>query len=1140
MRVACARWGDAPFAHIVVAACVDVVRCPPGEVARDGRWSADEGVDDDGARDGNDRGRASERGDGDDAFISEEERWAWTGARDGGIVRWALDAGAARRAGGVGAASYCSGHDDTIVALVPTSRAIVSVDEAGVMCAWDRLTGKCLRKHAWNIEVRLVCESAIECGGSEAVAIIAAVESRGQLCKVIDPMGPKAFDLVLPPELDGVIKIFVDCGTLSVMDNNGHTHSWAKIHELSAMEKAMTPSVSTLDLTGWGNIPNPIIGHIGEVVEGADSFHHTLDTLVGRVQIHGNKTNCIVSLTDRSFALTDKWDSNPDVVVTSCAPAKGGVYAPESYVYGYSDGTICSKPLYGSSANPAEFHGHDGAVLSLLDWVGASNENCLISGGEDGTTRAWDYRESKNIAILRHHQGPVRWILPAPTSARDASWSNIFITVGDDGVLGFVSACTWAVNFIMPGNGFAVKEMVWNAPRGVLAVLSKDGSLHVWDVLTGVLERHLTGGAVSVMLSNLREGSFHVVLHGTVGLAQRQWKFMRKRPRPLAWRCMQPNIFALSVNIDTLLEPARSGLPSRGVKRSLTLDFSQSEVSPLAETFADEEVRALHLLLGFLLCANDDITTSVLDDFSMHKLRYSTVSFDRFDGAATFDLPGSRGSRSMTANRQSLLLMAAVVIRIIQVSDGLNVSSYYALIKSIERNVGKVGDIDFVYFAHHCVDQAECVRQASKRLLSASLENSLPSAFTLPAPECLTSCEQYAKWDLMASDSKFTKGLLGLIISSAVCFAPNNGAHSSWHVRVSRTLLDGLKSDDKKFLFTAASLLTEGIKRANWSACLTDPNKTLEEVFNVCSTSVTTSTNPTESMMNREALSDLLSAFALVSPPFFFSHMNERIRTLGPEHPAHVLAFTALTRVAQTHARTLQIHTAYLMETVMLALNPSNPSLRKSCQQSVYALLTELGKSSSMALHHETQRFAAAIHGAVKNGTVIVVYDLQTATKWRTLEDSHTDSSDRSVEAPSTDWTDPLGLLVSPEKHVKHSPNVLVDHTRSKSAGEYDSGELSVKAVSFDAEGNQVAAYLDKLSFVYVWDLTPSWRQAFTRGALPLGTSHYMPCVPSEAPLHNAQSGGSGNASIDCSLKFIKSRQLHLVHGEVDMVFSFV
>jgi hypothetical protein len=57
---------------------------------------------------------------------------------------------------------------------------------------------------------------------------------------------------------------------------------------------------------------------------------------------------------------------------------------------------------------------------------------------------------------------------------------------------------------------------------------------------------------------------------------------------------------------------------------------------------------------------------------------------------------------------------------------------------------------------------------------------------------------------------------------------------------------------------------------------------------------------------------------------------------------------------------------------------------------------------------------------------------------------------------------------------------------------------------------------------------------------LSLGTSHYMPCVPSEAPLHSHEFGKDSTVAIKCSLTFVKSRQLRLVHGEVDMVFSFV
>ena len=1135
--VASARWCEVPFAHAVTVVVGDEMASATASRARGGSRGEDEARARSGAMAS--RGTDGTVEGGDESF--DVERWAWTGARDGGIVRWALDKGAARRAGSAGAANYCSGHDDAVVRFVKASRAMVSVDAAGAMCAWDRRTGRCLHKRATpRGEVRAVCETAVECGeeGTEGVALIVGVESRGEQCSVVDPLGSGSVSLGIPQDFGIVAEIFVDAsGTLSVRSVDGQTHSWPKVDALVTHESVHPPNrnTSAFDLTGWGSITKVTSELISET-NASENFNHEVDTPFGRVHVRGDEANCVLSVNDCSFSLSDRWNSTPGLVVTSCAPAKGGAYAPESYIYGYSDGTICSCPLYGSSTTSAKFSGHDGAVLSLLDWVDGQNENFLISGGKDGTVRAWDYRVSKNVAILRHHQGPVRWILSAPKSAREVSWNNIFITIGDDGVLGLVSAETWAVNFIMPGNGVAVKELVWNAPRGALAVLSKDGSLHVWDILTGVLERHLIGAAAGVMLNSLREGSFHILLHGAVGLAQRQWRFTRKRLRPLTWRCMQANIFGLTVHTDALLEPVRAGLPSHGVKRRIS-NLLPSATSPIAKTFVDEEVRALHLLLGTLLNSNDSIVTDdVLAIFFAENYRSSSVSLHSCEGAATFNLPGVRGSKDVNVDREIRILTIAVIIRIIQVSESLSISSYCALINAIEESMGQVDDTDLVFFAGSCMSPVECIRQASRRLLSVSVKKSLPTTFKSLAPTNLFGCEQYKRWDRLAS-GEFMQGLLGLIISSVVCFIPNKGVHDSWKIAVSNSLLEALSLPDKNVVFTAASLLTEGIKLANWSSCLSDPNKSLEEVFTLCSTTMSSATSPTESMIAREALSDLLSAFTLVSPPFFFSHMNNRFRTLDPDHPAHVLALMALIRVAQTHVKTLQTHAVYMMETIMLALNPSNLILRKNCQQTVYVLLTELGKSSSMAFHRETQRFVTAIHGAVKNGTVMTVYDLHSATKWRNLEDSHTDSYDRSSETSSADWSDPLSLL-SPEKHVKHSSNVLVNHAGSGLAT--DSGQLSVKAVSFDAEGNQVAAYLDKLSFVYVWDLTTSWRHTFARGTLPLGTSHYMPCVPSEAPLDDVTLGGSGESSIECSLKFVTSRQIHLVHGEVDMVFSFV
>jgi WD40 repeat protein len=1150
-RVVCAIWDDdAPPTHVVTRVAV-VVDDAQSRVRRSTTTTTTTVEDED--------WRASVRGARDDASMtttssssSSSSIWVWTGARDGGIIRWRLGDALASQARNsssmatLGAVNYCAAHESEIIALVSKGALVVSVDSSSVMCAWEHSVGHCL--HMRKIPRNITTVEIVEMN-EELVIALGARASGPHACSqvhVCDPLSERVLVLDAPREFSDISKIkFEKNGDICAFDVRGNAYTWTDTGALAAGYGAdvATPEPDAFDLTGWSNIAKPII-QSDKDIDSLDSFEYTIDSEMACVDVRGDEANCTVTFKGVTYSLSDRWDAEPNVAVTSCVLAKGGQYAPELSIFGYSNGTIKSKPLSGSDGQVVKFCGHQGAVLSILDWVSDKGQNFLISGGKDGTVRAWDYKTAANVAILRHHQGPVRLILPAPTSARNGNWNDIFITIGDDGVLGLVSANTWVVNFIMPGNGLSVKEIVWNAPRGVLAVLSKDNSLHVWDILTGALERHLTGAAAAAMNNYLREGSFYTTLHDSAGLVQRTWQSARKRLRPIAWRCMQPSILAVTANVSALLEPTKSGLPSHGVKRrGANMSSIRAENLPISGFFNDEEERALHFVLG-MLYPSSELDDSIFCKLLPRKSLIAKIAATGARGSVTFDLPGVNSALAISTTRELRLIIMSMIVRIVQVCEGLNLAPYSALAAHVE-SVGD--DADLAFYAQHRMDSIECVREASKQLLRKSLEHALPKALHFPVPHNLLSSEYFKTLDRVVSNHtnhNSSTGLLGLIIASTACVIPDSTMDPSWNAEIPRILLECLQSSEKNIVFTSASLLTEGMHAMNWWRYLPDPNKALEDVFKLSSTIAEKSMNPTESMIYREALSDLLSAFAKASPPYFFTHMNSRLRTLNPEHPAHMLAFMALIRVAQTDVAILQLHAAFLMETVILALNPANSSLRKCCLQGAYALLTELGKSSSMAFHRETQRFAAAMHGAVKGGTLMVIYDLQTATKWRTLEDRHNDSMDKSVDENASDWSNPLSYIVSPEKSVKHSPNVLVDKVKHVSIGSSDSvtdaGELSVKAVSFDADGNQIAAYLDKLSFVYVWDLTTSWRHTFTRGALSLGTSHYMPCVPSEAPLHSHEFGKDSTVAIKCSLTFVKSRQLRLVHGEVDMVFSFV
>ena len=89
-------WGDVPFVHFVTAVYLDIVNDDASQTRAQAQASTA------------DRETANDCGE-------TPECWAWTGAKDGGIVRWSLNESAARRVGNVGAVNHCSGHDAAIV-----------------------------------------------------------------------------------------------------------------------------------------------------------------------------------------------------------------------------------------------------------------------------------------------------------------------------------------------------------------------------------------------------------------------------------------------------------------------------------------------------------------------------------------------------------------------------------------------------------------------------------------------------------------------------------------------------------------------------------------------------------------------------------------------------------------------------------------------------------------------------------------------------------------------------------------------------------------------------------------------------------------------------------------------------------------
>ena len=108
---------------------------------------------------------------------------------------------------------------------------------------------------------------------------------------------------------------------------------------------------------------------------------------------------------------------------------------------------------------------------------------------------------------------------------------------------------------------------------------------------------------------------------------------------------------------------------------------------------------------------------------------------------------------------------------------------------------------------------------------------------------------------------------------------------------------------------------------------------------------------------------------------------NEAVRP-DAESAYHCCAILALISLIKKAPATIVRFLSAVVEVIIRTLDPSLPSLRKSCLRASTKALHELVKRFPMlSFHQNSQRFAVGT-----TDSVIVIYDLRTATKWRILE----------------------------------------------------------------------------------------------------------------------------------------------------------
>eukprot|EP00108_Taenia_solium_P005168 TsM_000329100 transcript=TsM_000329100 gene=TsM_000329100 len=214
--------------------------------------------------------------------------------------------------------------------------------------------------------------------------------------------------------------------------------------------------------------------------------------------------------------------SAPTDVVTSCITVYASTYAnnavsksslPPLLIRGTSTGDL----IITSPDSLHRFRGHRGAVLSLLHPFSFTLDsttfrpNLFLSGGVDFAVRLWDLeailsgderkKETSPLAVFYNHAAPIIALIVGPVT-RPSFLAACVVVVADDGTVSVLSPNDkyTLIRARTASGGYAntpatVHAISWRLTEMMLLILAADGSLAVWDIRSGQLERCEVGSA---------------------------------------------------------------------------------------------------------------------------------------------------------------------------------------------------------------------------------------------------------------------------------------------------------------------------------------------------------------------------------------------------------------------------------------------------------------------------------------------------------------------------------------------------------------------------------------------------------------------------------------------------------------------
>ncbi|XP_048581651.1 WD repeat-containing protein 7 [Nematostella vectensis] len=139
--------------------------------------------------------------------------------------------------------------------------------------------------------------------------------------------------------------------------------------------------------------------------------------------------------------------------------------------------------------------GHHGRVTCLLyprDEYPRYDKHLLVSGGVDFTVKLWDIYTGDLLSTYNPHGGEVLRLICTPPDCSTRIQSCV-CSVADDHSVALLGIRERKCVMVAAIHTFPVETIKWRALDDFLVVGCSDGSVYVWQMETGHLDRYVTG-----------------------------------------------------------------------------------------------------------------------------------------------------------------------------------------------------------------------------------------------------------------------------------------------------------------------------------------------------------------------------------------------------------------------------------------------------------------------------------------------------------------------------------------------------------------------------------------------------------------------------------------------------------------------